>query len=312
MRTSRHLSSSRGFTLVEAVMVIVITGIVAGIVAVFIKQPVDSYFDSARRAELTDIADTAVRRMTRDIHLALPNSVRNPADGSDLCVEFIPTRVGARYRAALEGTTGNGDILNFTSDTSLDAAGSAAPDGKFDMLGVNSALPAPDRIIAGDVVVVFNDGSASGNAYTGANAIQVASVAEPGGTANTTAITFVDAVTATPFNRKQLPSESPAYRFQVIPTGEHVVAYGCSGGKLYRYSRALAAAWALPANCAAMTGGASSAVLAENVNACSLKYEAPSASTGLGRSGIVSISLELTQSGESVGLYHQVHVDNSP
>ena len=74
-------SCARGFTLLEAVLVIVITGIIAAIVAVFIKLPVDSYLDSARRAELTDVADTAVRRMARDIHLALPNSVRNPGDG---------------------------------------------------------------------------------------------------------------------------------------------------------------------------------------------------------------------------------------
>ena len=70
---TRPTNSLRGFTLIEMIMVIVITGVIAGMVAVFIKGPVDSYFDMARRAELTDIADTAMRRMTRDIRLALPN-----------------------------------------------------------------------------------------------------------------------------------------------------------------------------------------------------------------------------------------------
>lgn len=293
------LTKSRGFTLIEAVMVIVITGIIAGMVAVFIKSPVDSYFDAARRAELTDVADTAVRRMARDMHLALPNSVRNPVDGSDKCVEFVPTRIGGRYRVAPEAT--GGDMLDFT-----------VVDDKFDMLWLNSALPAADRIAAGDVVVVYNDGSPSGNAYTGGNGIQVASLAEPGGTANTTAITFVDASTGTPFNRKQLPSESPANRFQVIPSGEHVVAYGCSGGTLYRYSRKLTGAWAQPADCAAMATSATIATLAKNVTTCSFKYEPPGSSTGLSRFGIVSISLEIDQQGESVKLYHQVHVDNTP
>ena len=55
--------SQRGFTLVEAVMVIALTGIVAAIVAVFIRQPVQGYFDTVRRAELTDVADTAARRI---------------------------------------------------------------------------------------------------------------------------------------------------------------------------------------------------------------------------------------------------------
>lgn len=294
-------SHSRGFTLIEAIMVIVITGILAGIVAVFIKSPVDSYIDLARRAELTDIADTAVRRIARDIHLALPNSVRNPVDGSDQCVEFMPTKIGGRYRAAPEGGTGNGDPLDFT-----------ATDGNFDMLWTNSALPAAVRLAAGDVVAVYNDGSAGGNAYAGTNAIEIASLAEPGGTANTTAITFVDAVTGAPFNRKQLPAESPSMRFQVIPSGEHVAGYACSGGTLFRRSRTLSAAWAQPADCAAMASGATSATLAENLTRCSLHYEPPGSGTGLSRNGILSISLEITQAGEGVRLYHQVHVDNTP
>lgn len=287
-----------GFTLIEAVMVIAITGIIAAMVAVFLKSPIDSYFDSVRRAELTDVADTAVRRISRDIHLALPNSVRNPADGSDQCVEFIPTKIGGRYRAAAEAA--GGDILDFT-----------AVDDKFDMLWPNASLPAANQIAAGDVVVVYNDGTLSGDAYTGVNAVQVASVVA-GGTANTSGLALVDAATGVPFNRKQLPSESPANRFQIIPSGEHVVAYACSGGLLHRYSRQLTGAWAQPASCGAMIAGASGARLAQHVTTCSLKYEPPGSGTGLGRSGIVSISLAMTQAGESVKLYTQVHVDNTP
>ncbi len=38
----------RGFTLVEAIMVITITGILAAMVAIFIRAPIDAYVDSAR------------------------------------------------------------------------------------------------------------------------------------------------------------------------------------------------------------------------------------------------------------------------
>jgi MSHA biogenesis protein MshO len=65
-----------GFTLIEAIIAIVITGILGSVVAVFINRPIQGYFDSVRRAELTDQADVALRRISRDIRLALPNSLR--------------------------------------------------------------------------------------------------------------------------------------------------------------------------------------------------------------------------------------------
>lgn len=296
---TRPECSPRGFTLVEMIVVIVVTGVIAGMVAVFIKGPVDSYFDMARRAELTDIADTAVRRMARDIRLALPNSVRNPSSsGQDQCIEFIPTKSGGRYRkdqtAALTG-----DILDF-----------AAIDPSFDMLGLNSSLPTSSQIAAGDVVVVYNDGSTSGNAYSGLNAVQIAAGGVGAGdTPNTTKLSLVGAG-ATLFAGKVFPSASPANRFQIVPAAEHVVAYVCSGGKLYRHARTLAAAYPTPAACPVVPIG--TPVLANNVSWCSLKYEPPGSGGGSGRFAIVSISLTASQAGESVNLYHQVHVDNTP
>lgn len=290
-----------GFTMIEAIMVLTITGIIGAVVAVFIKAPVDAYFDTARRAALADVADIAVRRMSRDIRLALPGSVRNALSGADLdqCIEFMPTKIGGRYRAALT-SGGAGDILDFTD-----------VDSGFDMLWLNSALPTAEQIAAGDVVVVYNDGSLSGNAYTGTNAVQVASVSLDAA-AKTTGISLVAVGAAAPFGRKQFPAESPSYRFQVVPSSEHVVSYRCNGGTLWRNARTLTGSWSQPNSCADMASGATSARLADDVSTCSIKYEPPGSGTGAGRYGIVSISLQITQSGESVRLYHQVHVDNTP
>ncbi len=303
MRDCLSPQRAHGFTLIEAVVVIVITGIIAAMVAVFIRSPVDSYMAAERRAGLTDIADTAARRIARDLRQALPNSVRMSIDNSGQCIEFMPTKIGARYRSEVDGATGNGNRLDFT-----------AVDDGFDMLWPNASLPVDNRIAARDIFVVYNDGSASGNAYTGANAIQVAAVAEPGGTVNTTAISFVGTGAAAPFNRKQLPSESPGGRFQVIPGPTHVVAYRCHGSVLTRHTRTLAAAWSQPANCAAMVAGATTATLATSLGNCSLVYDPPGVSTGLSRNGIVSMTLGITDAatGETVNLYHQVHVDNTP
>ena len=289
----------------EMIVVIVITGILAGIVAVFIRGPIDSYFDMARRADLSDVADTAVRRMARDLRRSLANTPRNPTNGSDQCIEFMPVKTGARYRADQTAASA-GDILDFSTT-----------DASFDMLGTNATLPASDQLAAGDIVVVYNDGSTSGNAYAGTNAIQIAAGGVGAGdTANTTKLSFV-AAGATIFTRKAFPSASPANRFQVLSSAEQVAAYYCNGGTLFRYSRTIAArtaAWSQPATCAAMVAGATASTLATNVSRCSIVYQPPGAGSVTGRQGLVSISLEMNNitSGEAVSLYNQVHLDNSP
>ncbi len=262
--------AQRGFTLVELIMVIVIMGVIGGTVAVFMKSPIDAYFASARRAALTDVADTAVRRMARDIRKALPNSISNP---NSQCLEFIPTKTGARYRAEVDAA-GNGDILNF-----------ATADISFNMLGRNSDLPADQQIQVNDVVAVYNLGINGANAYAADNTSEVSSVVS----GTETAITVAS---------KQFPLASGSNRFHVIPGGENVVAFVCNGGTLRRTVRAFAGT-------ACPTTGA---ILANNVSSCNLVYNG----SDLQRNALVQLSIAFTESGETVSLYHEVHVNNTP
>ncbi len=95
-------------------MVIVITGILAAIVSIFIVAPVQAYLATAARANLVDQADTALRRIARDLAIALPNSTRVSANG--LSLELIPTSGAARY-----ATEGAGK-LDFGVDSSTDTS----------------------------------------------------------------------------------------------------------------------------------------------------------------------------------------------
>lgn len=267
----------KGFTLIEAVMVIVITGVLAAIVAVFIKQPVDAYFDSARRAALTDEADTAMRRMARDIHKALPNSIRNP---SNQCIEFIPTKVGGRYRAALNASS-NGDILDFT-----------VADSSFDMFGLNSSLSIDQRIAANDIITVFNLGNTGANAYAGDNTSTVTAITEPGSLANETKISI---------GAKLFPFASSSNRFQVISSNETIVSFICSGGILYRNTN-----YAYNASCPAPTPG-TTPILAQHNVTCNFVY-----ANSNPRNALAQMTITLTDSGETISLYQEAHINNSP
>lgn len=268
----------RGFTLVELVMVIVILGVIGGMVAVFMRGPIDAYIDSSRRAALTDVADTTVRRIARDLRKALPNSVRTP---NAQCLEFIPTKTGGRYRA----------------DDTAAALTFAAADSSFNMLGSNAALPPDQRISRGDVVVVYNLGIPGASAYLGNNAAVVTATPTEAGTPPETTISL-PALPAL-----QFPLASGNNRFHVVPGAERVVAYVCSGGNLYRTASAVFN----PASCLA-TG----AILARNVSACSFAY---TGSEDLNRNALVNMTLQLTDPtdlNETVSLQHQVHVNNTP
>ncbi len=290
----RPTTSQGGFTLIEAVMAIVITGIVAGMVAIFIQGPVQGYVDSVRRAELIDAADVVLRRMTRDIRLALPNSLRirdtttmGSCAAGTCYIEFIMTSGGGRYRDAGDGSTG-GTILGFTSGSGT----------SFDVLG---PMPPVTGGANGDYVAVYNLGPGYGpaNAYDcsatppGCNIAQVSSVA-----GNT--VTLVSNV----FKDQTPPLPSPGARFQIVPGTVRAVTYACplTSGNINRH-------WNYGFNAVQPTsfGGGSTALVASGAS-CAVEYTA----NATGRNGLLSIQLTVISGGESVTLHQQVYVGNAP
>jgi MSHA biogenesis protein MshO len=275
----------QGFTLVEMIVVIVITGIIGGIVAIFLRAPVQGYVDSARRAEMTDIADTALRRISRDLRLALPNSVRVTTSGSSTFLEFIPTIGGGRYRDSTD-SLGAGNILDFS-----------VPDTSFDVLG-----PMPPGV-AGDQIVVYNLGISGADAYAGNTLATHNRRAVSGVAGNVISITSTAAL---PFDSCQYDASGYVVggcRFQVV---QNPVTYVCNptAGTLTRWQETSFVATPQPT---AVPAG--QPVLATNVSACTFTYDAYVVAQS---AGLVTMHLTITEQGESVSLYSATHVSNVP
>jgi len=286
--------NSAGFTLVEMVMVIVITGIIGSMVAVFLRAPIQQYLDVSRRAELTDIADTALFRLASDISVAVPNSLRTAGCGATPCIEFLPTKDGGRYRGNAVGGGGgcgmNGDELNF-----------AAQDPCFEIIGSPIPFAAGDHVVIGstqsDGAPAYDQTASSGvlRAYTGVPGVQ-------------SAVT----IAATQF---------PAFarlsgqRFDVVDGAQQAVTFSCEGtlgtldvngngqGRLLKHwGYGFNAAQAAPAAL-----GGQSALLADKVSGCVMDYAVTNQ-----RLGLLGVRLTLTSGNETVSLYHEIHVNNVP
>ncbi|MBB2486424.1 type II secretion system protein [Mitsuaria sp. WAJ17] len=278
MRAERHpAAGQRGFTLIEAVMVIVVMGgIIAG-VSVFIAPAIRGYLDSAARADLAARTDLALRRIARDLAESLPNSVRINAAGTTL--ELVPTTGAARYQ-----TEGAGALVFGT------------PAASFKLVGPGLAMEASQQLVWYNLGVNVPDA----NAYAGISS------------ASNRRIASNAAGTATTINLASNPGlpvslMAPPYRVYAVSSP---ITYRCdpTARTLTRYS----GYGFQPALPDPPTGG-SSALLAEGVKSCNFVYEAAVVAY---RAGTVNLRLELQADtvlgNESVQLFRAVHVENLP
>jgi MSHA biogenesis protein MshO len=291
-----------GVTLIELAITIALVGILGALIVQFVA-PVRSYIDTSRRAALTDTADTALRRIGRDLRLALPNSVR-VNDPNNTFVEFLLVRTGGRYRYE-PGASGT-DCGGTTAD---DVLTFGAPDTCFTSIG---SVPNSAEVKTSDFVVVYNlpPGTDKADVYQ-----DTALGATPcGTTCNKAKITTQPLAAGTGGHRIDFTGgntftyESPGRRFFIV---EGAVSYGCAGGVLTRYSGYTNTT---PETQPAPPSGASTAVIATGVTSCSFTYDTSVSAQG---AGLVTMRLQLGAqiSGggtETVTLYHAVHVNNVP
>lgn len=229
---SRH----KGFSLIELVVVLVMSSVMVGFIATVITVPAQAHITQARRSELAASAESVTHWMSRDVRRALPNSLRTGVVGGRAVVEMIAFADVAIYR---DGGT-EGDPLEIHS----------APlptDDRFDVLRPLTT--------ATTAVVVNNLGTPGQNAYERANVIADANMA-PG----STTITLSD-------SSFRFAGRSLLRRVFLVSPANAVTRYECdpAAGTLRRYDN-------LPITgnnaIAALPGGRPSRLISRDVVAC--------------------------------------------
>jgi MSHA biogenesis protein MshO len=279
----------RGFTLIELVITIAVGSVVVAFMAMFIVMPMNAYTAQTRRAALVDESDSALRFMARDLRSALPNSVRTAVSGSVTAIELLATGDGARYQDS--GPVTNPALaLDFT-----------APDAAFATTVPFTQLTLPWSSNA-YYLSIYNVG------VPGANAYQMANVITPAGT--------TIAITAGAAANQNLVTLNPPFQFAYGSPEKRVylvsgpVSYLCdtSSGTLTRYT-GYPIQSTEPTSAAALSSvGAASGLIASNVSACTFSYSSGTAQ----RNALATLTVQVTQSGESVQLLNEVQVVNAP
>ena len=279
-----------GFTLIELIITMSITTIVVAFAALFINGPVKGFTDQVRRAELVDSAESSLRRMGRDIRRALPNSVRVRDVGSITALELLNAVEGIRYRAG--PPPGNADAwLNL-----------AAADGAFNSIGLFDSITKPFSSTT-HYLSVYNVGVAGASAY------ELLNVITPPGTEIEIAVEAAgeDRVTMNPAFQFAYPS--PRQRVYLIDTP---VSYLCdtATGTLTRYSGYTITSDQADRDTAVelLAAGGTAALMSDNMSACTFTFTPGTAQ----RAGLVTLTLNVAQDGESIVLLQQVHIDNVP
>jgi len=271
-----------GFSLIEMIVVILILGILSASVAAFIASPVRSYFETIDRATLTEAGNLVVRRITRELQSAVPNSARVTTSGGTTYLEYVPIVDAGRYRYAVSNNfPSQNDPLVVTSAT----------DNSFQVLGPTINAP------AGSQLVVLNLGTGNANLYSGTNIRTVTSIGSA-----------LQTITFTPTT--VWPGDSPGYRFYIVTTA---ATYACTPnangtGTLMRYSGYPIQASQPNSTSGAPLATATSSLVLGDVTSCT--FTPGSVAVDL---NAVQIALQLTDgNGETVSLYSQTHTPNTP
>ncbi len=265
----------RGFTLVELVMVIALAGVVVVMVGTLMSRPLQGFADNGRRAELTDLAATALNRMARDIRLAVPNSILVAGMGDE--VRLVPIAAAGRYRANLPMLDG----------PRQDPPACTQASGRC-VIDILSPMEPADSKKNKHWLIIYNTSELVGRPEPVDGAVSPVSPK---------VFTWKNGVLEADLTSFRFEFASPQHRFFLA---DRVIGYRCQAGALVRaefdelagsdYSRA--------------------AKVVDHVN-CSQSRFTYDAGTHT-RNGVVTLKLVLANEDATITLLQQVQVDNAP
>jgi MSHA biogenesis protein MshO len=313
---------ARGVTLLEATVAIALIAIIATALGGLIYPAMKIYAGQAQRTALVDTAESALRRMGRDIRIALPNSLRITNTSSGFALELIPTADGGRYCSS--------GVADCTGPAAQLSIGSA--DSEFDILGCfkNATFVATLGSATSAYRLVVNNTGSEVYTATTTSAVLTPSTTTltlsiaPGSGSNPT-VCGSAASGANKSNRHHVtlsaaqtfPSGSSRQRVFVIQDAAVPVSYICdtstNAQTLKRYagykSGSAYSTASQPTDPAAapLSTASSIALMANSVTACSLS----TAFADVQSKGIATLNLTLSGEGGTISLVYQVQLDNS-
>ncbi|HEX9395861.1 MAG TPA: type II secretion system protein [Burkholderiales bacterium] len=311
-------SLARGFTLLEMVVSIILLGIVATTIGAFILPAVTAQQDVERRAALVDATESALRRMSRDIRLALPNSVRisnSITGGVGFAIEMIPALDGGKYcDSGVANCAGASQLLDITvSDTDFDVVG-CFRNSTF----TGASFPSTAfRLVIGDSSGLVYSASGSPAVVTPSGTSITLSTVNGGGAGSGTCGTSSGTNTSYRHHLAisgghRFSTASSRQRVFVVQTSALPVTYICNAttGTLTRYAGySIQSSQPTDASAAPLSTASSIGRVAGNISSsgCGITSDTPSVQSR----SVVTLSIGLTSSGESVQLMSQVQLDNS-
>ncbi len=282
---------TKGFTLIEMIVVVVLLGVVGVGFSNFLGLGANLYVDVVGREQALSQTRFAMERLTREIREALPNSVRvtTNAAGTVQCVEFVPIQASSTYV--------NVPVLPEEATKILHVVRHAVSGISVDKIAVYP-------LTSNDVYGSDPFEALSGNVFSFDSAPIVGTTSQN--------LTLDKAV--------RFDADSPTQRYYLV---QYAVSYCANSltGQLYRYGDywPLTSAQQAPPTTTLQTKstGMTAVLMAENLKTYTPSYGSASlpfnySSATLVTNAVFQFTFEIARNDEQVDFHREVHLVNVP